>query len=150
MRQKKPITIETEGRDKGKHFLITELSSYEAEQWVWRLIPVLAQAGIEVSDEDLKGGFAGIAAMGAAAVLRMPYAFVKSLLDEMLPCIQYQHHDKHGKALPLAEIQMNENCQIEEVSTWFQLRKAVIDLHINPTQAAGGSKDSVTHRHQAA
>jgi hypothetical protein len=150
MRHEKTIKIETEGRDKGKEFRIKELSSYEAEQWVWRLIPVLAQAGIEVDDETLNGGFASIAALGAAAILRMPYAFVKSLLDEMLPCIQYQHYDKHGKAQPLQPIHLNENCQIQEVSTWFQLRKAVLDLHINPLLTAGASKDSETHRRPAA
>lgn len=150
MRNKKTIRIETDGRDKGKEFILTELSSYEAEQWVWKLMPVLAQSGITVDEDTLKGGFAAIAAMGAANILRMPYGFVKSLLDEMAPCIQYQHYDEHGRALPPAPIVLNQDCQIEEVATWFTLRKAVLDLHIAPLKAAEKSKDSAPHPHRAA
>lgn len=150
MRHKKTVVIEDEGRDRGKEFLITELSSYEAEQWVWQLIPVLAAAGVEIDEDTLKGGFSRIMAVGAANILRMPYGFVKSLLDQMLPCIKYCHYDDGGKAIPPTAILLNASCQIEELSTWFTLRKAVLDLHIDPLKAAGKSKDSATHSHPSA
>jgi hypothetical protein len=150
-RRTERIVIEDDNRDKGKEFLITELSSYEAEQWVWQLLPVLAASGIEVNDDTLKGGFASIMALGAASILRMPYGFVKSLLDQMLPCIKYQHYDTQGHAVPPVPIAMNAQCQVEELSTWFKLRKAVLDLHIHPLSAAAKSKDSEPHpRHPAA
>lgn len=150
MRHKKTVVIEEEGRDLGKEFLITELSSYEAEQWVWQLIPVLAAAGVEVNEETLKGGFAQIMAVGAANLLRMPYGFVKSLLDQMVPCIKYCHYDDGGKAIPPASILLNANCQIEELSTWFQLRMAVLELHVGPSLAAGKLKDLAAPKRPAA
>ena len=150
MRQEKRITITDAGRDKDKEFVIKELSSFAAEQWVWRLVPMLAHAGFPIDDKTLKAGFAGIAAMGTAAVLTMPYELVKPLLDEMLTCISYQHYDDAGRAQPLQPIRMNDNCQIEEVATWFQLRKAVLDLHINPFLAAAESKGSAKRHRSAA
>jgi hypothetical protein len=142
MRKKKTITIEAEGRDKGKEFVLEELCSYDAEQWVWRLLPVLARAGFEVNDSVLKGGFGAIMAVGAQALFAMPYEFVKSMMDAMLPCIKYRHYDTKGHAQDLQEIKTNANCQIEEISTWFHLRKEVLELHTGPLKAAGSSKGS--------
>lgn len=134
----KTVRISDDNRDKGKVFILTELSSFDAEKWVWKLIPVLSVAGFDVNDDTLKGGFGAIAAMGAAAMLRMPYEFTQSLLDAMLPCIQYQHDPNHA-AQP---IMLDAKCQIEEISTWFQLRKAVLDLHVDPFKAASASSSA--------
>lgn len=140
-RHTKSITITDDNRDKGKTFLLTELASYDAEMWVWKLIPVLSAVGFTVDDNVLKGGFAAIAAMGAAAILRMPYEVTKSLLDEMLACIGYVHNPAHAPQ----PIYLDAKCQIEEISTWFQLRKAVLELHTDPLKAAGASTSGTQH-----
>lgn len=120
------ITIEAEGRDKGKVFVLTELSATEAEDWAARALFALMNSGVDVPDNLVDSGLAGIAAMGMGALQKIPYEAAKPLMDTMKRCIQVK----------LAVVRGLIEDDIEEVSTWLYLRKQVLLLHMDFSMAA--------------
>lgn len=132
MRKTKTIVIESEGRDKGKMFHITELSASQSEAWATRALFVMMNCGVEVPDDLLSAGLAGIAAIGIKSLSKVPYELAKPLFDEMMECVAVVPDPKqplvrrgYGGVGPMIED------DIEEVSTRLQLRKAVLDLHLD-------------------
>lgn len=122
------VTISAEGRDKGKVFVLTELSAYEAEDWAGRALFALMNAGVEIPDNIAEAGLAGVAAMGLKAIAKLPFDSAKPLLDKMMGCIQIQPSPTVTRALISDDI--------EEVATLLQLRKQVLGLHMDFSMAA--------------
>lgn len=120
------ITIAEEGRDKGKAFVLSELPADQAERWFIRALFAIAKSDADVTPEVIAGGAASFAAWGLPALLQSDYRDVEPLLDEMWQCIQYQH----AANIPLQDIAAGINSPIEEVSTRFALRLAVMQLHL--------------------
>ncbi|KXJ63063.1 hypothetical protein AXY46_03330 [Achromobacter xylosoxidans] len=125
------VTISAEGRDKGKVFVLTELSAYEAEDWAGRALLALMNAGVEIPDNIAEAGLAGVAAMGFKAIAKLPFDSAKPLLDKMMECIQIQPSPTVTRALIPDDI--------EEVATLLQLRKQVLGLHMDFSMAAAPS-----------
>lgn len=117
------ITIDAEGRDRGKVFVLTELPAMQAEEWAGRLLFAAMNAGIEIPDNIAQAGLAGVAALGISALTKLPFDAVKPLMDEMLGCIQIQPSPKVTRALIQDDI--------EEVGTLLRLRKEIVSLHID-------------------
>ncbi|CAM2143814.1 conserved protein of unknown function [Pararobbsia alpina] len=131
------ISGKNAGRDKGKAFLITELSAEDAENWGARALFVMMNSGVEIPDELLESGLSGIAALGIKSLTKVPYDAAKPLLDEMMRCIQFAPDGNREIARDLVAD------DIEEVATRLQLRKAVLDLHFSFfTDAAPSSSGS--------
>ena len=125
------VTISAEGRDKGKVFVLTELSAYEAEDWAGRALFALMNAGVEIPDNIAEAGLAGVAAMGLKAIAKLPFDSAKPLLDKMMGCIQIQPSPTVTRALIPDDI--------EEVATLLTLRKQVLGLHMDFSMAAARS-----------
>jgi len=125
------VTISAEGRDKGKVFVLTELSAYEAEDWAGRALFALMNAGVEIPDNIAEAGLAGVAAMGLKAIAKLPFDSAKPLLDKMMGCVQIQPSPTVTRALIPDDI--------EEVATLLQLRKQVLGLHMDFSMAAAPS-----------
>ncbi len=125
------VTISAEGRDKGKVFILTELSAYEAEDWAGRALFALMNAGVKIPDNIAEAGLAGVAAMGLKAIAKLPFDSAKPLLDKMMECIQIQPSPAVTRALIPDDI--------EEVATLLQLRKQVLGLHMDFSMAAAPS-----------
>lgn len=125
------MTISAEGRDKGKVFVLTELSAYEAEDWAGRALFALMNAGVEIPENIAEAGLAGVAALGMTALTKLPYESAKPLLDSMMKCVQIQPSANVVRAL-IAD-------DIEEVSTLLTLRKHVLGLHMDFSMAAAQS-----------
>ncbi len=143
------LTIAEEGRDKGKSFVLTELPADQGERWFIRALFAIAKSDADVTPEVIAGGAASFAAWGLPALLQAEHRDVEPLLDEMWQCVQYQH----AANIPLQSIAEGINSQIEEVSTRFALRLAVMQLHLGffipeatPTSGStsGGNEDSTT------
>ncbi|MVW80175.1 hypothetical protein [Bordetella sp. 02P26C-1] len=130
-RKEQTITITAEGRDKGKTFVITELSAYDAEDWAGRALFTLMNSGVEIPDSIASAGLAGVAAVGLKTLAKVPYEAAKPLLDRMMDCIEIQPSPKVRRALVPDDI--------EEVATLLTLRKAVLSLHLDFFTAAAGS-----------
>ncbi|EIF30967.1 hypothetical protein BCh11DRAFT_06479 [Burkholderia sp. Ch1-1] len=124
--RKSTVFTATDGRDKGKAFLITELPAEEAEDWAMRALFTMVNAGVEIPDELLGAGLAGLAALGLKSLTKVPYDAAKPLFQTMMQCVQVLPDPRdHRTVRPL----MTDE-DIEEVSTRLALRKAVMNLHM--------------------
>lgn len=141
-RKQLTVTIGVEGRDKGKVFILTELSAYEAEEWAGRALFSLMNAGVEIPDNIAEAGLAGVAAMGMKAIAKLPFESAKPLLDKMMDCVQIQPSPNVTRELMSGDV--------EEVATLFTLRKKVLGLHLDFFTAAApsisGSKSTAAAR----
>ena len=134
------ITIEKEGRDLGKTFVITEMSAFAAERWATKAFFALANSGIDLP-QGMAAGMQGMASMGLEALGKVKYDDAEPLLAEMLDCVQIKPSEK----APAREILHGDDGDIEEISTLLTLRMAIFKLHVNfsmpatsPTSALAG------------
>src|ERR1700751_4084213 len=137
-RRTKEVTL-TDGRDKGRAFLLTEMAADQGERLALRALLAISRSGVNVPPQLFDSGWAGLAAM-------MPYLFVigfqglagarweelEPLLAEMMACVQYAPGHGH----PPQAIKTGDLCQIEEVKSFLKLRKMVLELHLDPSEAA--------------
>lgn len=120
-----------DGRDKGKMFLIEEMSATQAERWGTRALSVAAKSGIDLPEALLNTGLAGFAVLGLRAFLSAPFNDTQPLLDEMFSCVQFVPEP----SVPDRKRALMES-DIEEVSTRLALRQEVLDLHLGFFKAA--------------
>lgn len=125
------VTIDAEGRDKGKVFVLTELPAMQAEEWAGRALFAMMNSGVDIPENIAQAGLAGVAALGISALTKISFDAAKPLLDEMLGCIQFQPSPKVTRALIEDDI--------EEVATLIRLRKEIINLHLDFSTPAGQS-----------
>lgn len=129
-------TIETEGRDKGKVFLITEMPARQAEAWAMRAFLALARGGTADVPPDVEEmGFAGIASLGLSVVSNMRWEDAQPLFDEMLQCVQIATDPKH----PTVTRDVIDD-DFEEVATLVELRREVFKLHVDFSMVASRLK----------
>ena len=159
MRRTKEITIEAEGRDKGKKFLITEMSSFAAEKWAARAFNMILASGMEMPDGAANAGMAGLAGVAGSMVMSgfngLPWNLVEPLLDEMMTCVSVCVPIRPEPGRPTTFRGLLESAEdIEEVVTRLQLRKEIMELHLgftwadflqkrNPAAQAVGSESGV-------
>ena len=123
MARKETTFIAEVGRDKGKQFLITEMSASQAEAWAIKVILAVGNAGIEISEDQAAQGMSGLMAVGYMGLLKIPFEAAKPLLDEMMTWVQFNPSSNIKR--PLIED------DIEEVKTRLALRKAIWNLHMD-------------------
>lgn len=139
-RREVTVTVDAEGRDQGKVFIVKELPASRAEDWATRLLLALSTNGVQVPDNFFDMGMAGVAAMGIRAIGGMPWASAKPLLDEMMACVRIQPNPTDPRIVrPLID-SGSDGDDIEEVATRVQLREAWITLHTGFSIAAELSK----------
>jgi len=125
-RKELTFTVDTEGRDIGKTFLIREMPASKAEKWAAKAFLALAKSGVDIPDDVGNSGLAGIAAIGLKALGGMKYEDAEPLLDEMFTCIECIP----DASRPNVHRSLIED-DIEEVATRLQLRKEVFNIHVN-------------------
>lgn len=123
-RRQARVTITAEGRDKGKIFVIDEMSASEAEDWATQALLAISRSGISMPDEALGAGMAGVAIAGVKSLSNLQWDEVKPLMDEMWRCIRIQPDPKKPE---LIRELIEED--IEEVATRLKLRAEVLELH---------------------
>ena len=131
MRKEKIITVTAEGRDKGRTYLIREMSAFRAERWGARVLLALMKSGAPIPEDAAKMGLAGVAALGVKLLLSIQWEDAQPLLNEMMGCVQISQplFPKPGDAVSYRDI--NEDADdIEEVATMLMLRKEVLELHL--------------------
>ena len=118
------VKVEIIDRGERKKFLLTEMSAVEAEDWAFELFFAMANSGIEIPDDLMDAGFAGLAQLGVDALGGLSYEKLKPLLARMMLCVQiYPNPDDERVVRALVED------DIEDVATRLKLRKAIWDLH---------------------
>ncbi len=142
MRRTKTVVISAEGRDKGKIFVISEMSAAQAEEWAMRALEAIAQRS-EIPAGLANAGMLGIFILGLKPVLAAPFTMVKPLLDEMFAsCLSVQPDPKNpailrGAGTPsIKSVGEMVDTDIEEVATRVHLRDQIIELHTGFSPAA--------------
>lgn len=142
MRHSIDITIEEEGRDKGKTFRITEMPAWRGEEWGIRVLLALTKAGADVPDPKM--GLAGVKIAGLQAMSGLAFQDLKPLLDEMMECVVRVPNSKDS-AITRALV----DDDTEEVTTRIRLRAEVFNLHTAFLKAGLLSTQSSAPKSQA-
>lgn len=125
-RKTERLVIESEGRDKGKVFILTEMPADQGERWALRALLALTNTGAAVPEEALAAGMAGLAAVGIQALGMLQYEKIGPLLEELWPtCVAYVHTER---SLP-RPVTGGVNSDIEEVGTRLTIYRALLKLH---------------------
>ena len=82
-------TVDSEGRDKNKTFLITEMPATKAEDWAIRAIFALGAANVEIPDGALQLGMAALAEIGLKKLFAVEAAQMRPLLSELMECVEF-------------------------------------------------------------
>src|SRR6478736_900733 len=124
--------IEREGRDRGKVFIITEMSATAAHCWATRAIFGIMNGGVDIPDDVLSQGMAGLAAIGLNGLTGIPYAVAGHLLKEMLQCAQIKEQ---------LLVRPFTDDDVEEAMTLFELQRIALTMHLQPF-ISGGTRTS--------
>jgi len=151
MRKSEPFTITSEGRDKGKVFLLQEMPAMQAEKWAGRALLALMESGVQIPDELVGGGMEALMAPAAmqavfsgllGGLARLRWESVEPLLDEMMTCVCIIPDPK--KNCDFSRPINQAAGDIEEVGTLLQLRGALLKLHTGFSPAAAPSTSPAT------
>lgn len=134
MRKTINYTVQEDNRDHGKVFVITEMSSADAEDWAFRVILALMSNNVDLPEGFESLGMAGLAQIGLKALSSLKHAEAKPLADELFKCVQHIPDPKKPHV-----IRYFLDDDTEEVITRVNLRMEVLKLHIDFSQAAGNS-----------
>lgn len=115
------ISGDSDNRDDGKKFEITEMPAMQAEKWGVRACAALLRSGVNVPDDVVRRGIAGIAIVGLKGLMGLTFAEAEPLMDEMWGCVKIVE--------PLVTRAPTDD-DIEEVTTILMLRSEVIELHL--------------------
>lgn len=126
MRKKSQYTVPDDGRDKGKVFLITEMSASKGEAWAMRCLLALAAGNTQMPDDWESLGMAGLAEIGIRAVCGLKWDVAEPLLAEMMECVQIIPNP----STPQVIRGLIED-DIEEVKTRLSIRMEVWKLHMD-------------------
>lgn len=127
-------TVNDEGRDFGKVFVLTEMSASQAEYWAMRALLALMANGVNVPEGFERMGMAAMAEVGLKALTGLKWETAEPLLQEMWECVQIMPDPTRAHILRgLVE------SDIEEVVTRLKIRAEVWKLHTGFLKAAGPS-----------
>ena len=128
-RKEVKVTITAEGRDKGKVFIIREMSSSALEDWAARILLAMTQTGAKLADDIAQRGVAGIASMGIGAVMGgLSIDVARPLLKEMMDCV-FIMPDPSNPGLVRPIVDTGNGDDIEDLSTRLKLRGDWYQLH---------------------
>lgn len=122
-------TVEADGRDKGKVFVLNELPASQGERWAIRAVLALINNGVDLPEGFDRMGMAAMAELGIRAISGLKWDIAEPLLDEMWQCVEIQP----DPTKPLTRKLVEED--IEEISTRITLRMEVFKLHTDFLQA---------------
>jgi hypothetical protein len=129
--RKKETFIPTDGRDKekGQHYIITEMPALKAERWALRALLALAHAGVELPAGAEGAGMQAIAHAGLKALHSLSFEDAQPLLDEMWSCVEVIPDPKRPNIIRKLVMNEMEGDDIQEISTIWQIRQRVFQLH---------------------
>lgn len=124
------VTIDADGRDHGKRYLITEMDALRAERWFMRVLAYLARVGISM---PAMVSLTGMAALPGFNPTQM-FAWVDddSLMGEVMACIQaWPPNAPQARHLTWSVT----GPDIEEPITLLRLKMEVFALHVGFSSA---------------
>lgn len=131
-RKTNTYSIDSEGRDKGKTFLITEMPATKAEDWAIRAILALGAANVDIPEGAIQLGMASLAEIGLKKLFAIGTEQMRPLLAELMECVEFIPNAQKPQVkvgYPLFE------SQVEEVKTLLMLKWEVLKLHMDFSEA---------------
>lgn len=122
--------IGEDGRDKGKVFVLTEMSARQGEEWAMRALLALMQSGTDIPEGFQFLGVAALASMGMKVLTGLKWEVAQPLLEEMFQGLKIIRDPK--KPSMLFDV-LEED--IEEISTRVKLRGAIFRLNTDFLEA---------------
>lgn len=130
MRKTRDVKIEFEGRDKGKVFVLQEMSSLRAERWGIRAINALVRAGVQMPEGMEMAGMAALVRVGISSISLIPLDDLRELMDEMFSCIRVRPDPRNSQILRDLVDDTGDGDDIQEVKTRVFLRQKLMELHV--------------------
>lgn len=124
------VTIDAEGRDQGKTFIITEMSADAIERWFRRVLAYLARIGIAAPALSSVIGMASFSSFNPIQMLA--WLDNEELNNELMACVMRlpTATSDHPTTLPRTLMWGKTGPDIEELMTLAQLKVEVLALHV--------------------
>ena len=82
------VTVDAEGGDKGKVFVITRMDAISADRWGRHVLQAAIKSGVEIPESEISTGIAGVAALGIRIFGGINPLEADTLLDRLLEQVQ--------------------------------------------------------------
>lgn len=124
-RKQVTFIVEDEGRDKGKEFLITEMSAWDAEELAEEIYRAMGQGEFNSLPADVVAmGVAGLATVGMSVLSAAPAHVSRPIADKLLSTVDivitHDGKENQRKVKPI---------DFEEVATIRSLKDKVFELN---------------------
>ncbi|MGH1605738.1 hypothetical protein [Yersinia proxima] len=118
-------TVEDEGRDKGKEFIITEMSAWDAEELSEEIYRAMGHGEFNSLPADVVAmGVAGLATVGVSVLAAAPASVSRPISDRILSTVEIVITNE-GKDIARAI----KPIDFEEISTIRTLKDKVFELN---------------------
>lgn len=133
---RKEITfiVEDEGRDKGKEFLITEMSAWDADEMAQDIFRAMGECGFsEIPADVITMGCAGLATVGLSVVSASSPEIARMLRDRLMNTVQVviTHEGQQ-------QVRAVKSIDFEEVTTIRKVMDQVFKLNFDFLAIAEG------------
>ncbi|HHK9580557.1 TPA: hypothetical protein ACQZIS_001835 [Citrobacter braakii] len=133
-RKEIPFIVETEGRDKGKEFLITEMSAWDADTLAQDIFRAMGDSNYSSIPADVIAmGCAGLATVGLSVISASSPEVARQLRDRLMSTVDIIITNEGRRQ----QRKVNGSLDFEEVSTIRSLLDKVFEINFNFLTIAG-------------
>lgn len=133
-RKEIPFIVETEGRDKGKEFLITEMSAWDADTLAQDIFRAMGDYNYSSIPADVIAmGCAGLATVGLSVISASSPEVARQLRDRLMSTVDIIITSEGQRQ----QRKVNGSLDFEEVSTIRTLLDKVFEINFNFLTIAG-------------
>lgn len=133
-RKEIPFVVEEEGRDKGKEFLITEMSAWDADTLAQDIFRAMGDSNFsEIPEDVIAMGCAGLATVGLSVISASSPDIARQLRDRLMSTVDIIITND-GKQ---QQRKVNGSLDFEEVSTIRTLLDKVFQVNFDFLTIAG-------------
>lgn len=134
-RKEIPFVVEEENRDKGKEFIITEMSAWEADELAQDIFRAMGDSNFsEIPADVIAMGCAGLATVGLSVLSASSPDVARTLRDRLMSTVQIAiTHDGKRQVR-----KVNGGIDFEEVSTIRLVMDKVFQVNFNFLTIAEG------------
>ncbi|EAM8301879.1 hypothetical protein FYP34_04150 [Salmonella enterica] len=133
-RKEIPFIVEEEGRDKGKEFLITEMSAWDADSLAQDIFRAMGDSNYSsIPDDVIAMGCAGLATVGLSVISASSPEVARQLRDRLMSTVDIIITSEGQRQ----QRKVNGSLDFEEVSTIRSLLDKVFEINFNFLTIAG-------------
>ncbi|EKA7106804.1 TPA: hypothetical protein O7U53_001957 [Salmonella enterica] len=133
-RKEIPFIVETEGRDKGKEFLITEMSAWDADSLAQDIFRAMGDSNYSSIPADVIAmGCAGLATVGLSVISASSPEVARQLRDRLMSTVDIIITSEGQRQ----QRKVNGSLDFEEVSTIRALLDKVFQVNFDFLTIAG-------------